>query len=57
MHRPINVKSPNNTNKWQMGFNLAFKGFKNNPLVHMQHSVLTKSSGSIASTGQFPTRV
>jgi hypothetical protein len=23
---PINVKSPNNTSKWQMGFNLAFKG-------------------------------
>ena len=27
MHGPINVKSPNNTNKWQMGFNSAFKGF------------------------------
>jgi hypothetical protein len=26
MHGPINVKSPNNTNKWQMGFNSAFKG-------------------------------
>jgi hypothetical protein len=26
MHRPINVKSPNNISKWQMGFNLAFKG-------------------------------
>jgi len=26
MHRPINVKSPNNTSKWQMGFNSAFKG-------------------------------
>ena len=23
---PINVKSPNNTSKWQMGFNSAFKG-------------------------------
>jgi hypothetical protein len=22
----INVKSPNNTSKWQMGFNSAFKG-------------------------------
>jgi hypothetical protein len=28
MHGPINVKSPNNTNKWQMGFNSAFKGLK-----------------------------
>jgi hypothetical protein len=26
MHGPIKVKSPNNTSKWQMGFNLAFKG-------------------------------
>jgi hypothetical protein len=26
MHLPINVKSPNNTSKWQMGFNSAFKG-------------------------------
>jgi hypothetical protein len=26
MHGPINVKSPNNISKWQMGFNLAFKG-------------------------------
>jgi hypothetical protein len=26
MHGPINVKSPNNISKWQMGFNSAFKG-------------------------------
>jgi hypothetical protein len=26
MHVPINVKSPNNIIKWQMGFNSAFKG-------------------------------
>jgi hypothetical protein len=25
MHGPINVKSPNNTSKWQLGFNSAFK--------------------------------
>jgi hypothetical protein len=24
----MNVKSPNNTNKWQMGFHSAFKGLK-----------------------------
>jgi hypothetical protein len=29
MHRTINVKSLNNTSKWQMGFNSAFKGLKN----------------------------
>jgi hypothetical protein len=28
MHEPINVKSPNNTSKWQMGFNSAFKGLR-----------------------------
>jgi hypothetical protein len=25
IHGPINVKSPDNTSKWQMGFNSAFK--------------------------------
>jgi hypothetical protein len=29
MHVTINVKSPNNTSKWQMGFNSAFKGLMN----------------------------
>jgi hypothetical protein len=28
MHGPINVKSPNNTRKWEMGFNSAFKGLR-----------------------------
>jgi hypothetical protein len=28
MHGPINVKFPNNTSKWQMGFNSAFKGLR-----------------------------
>jgi hypothetical protein len=27
MHGPINVKSPNNISKWQIGFNSAFMGF------------------------------
>src|SRR5215475_6319042 len=31
MHLPINGKSPNNTSKWQMGFNSAFKGLNNTP--------------------------
>jgi hypothetical protein len=30
MHGPINVKSPNNNRKWQMGFNSTFKGLKGN---------------------------
>jgi hypothetical protein len=33
MHGPINVKSPNNTSKWQMGFNSAFKGL----IKHSSH--------------------
>jgi hypothetical protein len=28
MHVPINVKSPNNTSKWEMGFNSGFKGLR-----------------------------
>jgi hypothetical protein len=28
MHGPIKVKSPNNSSKWQMGFNSAFNGLK-----------------------------
>jgi hypothetical protein len=38
MHGPINVKSPNNTSKWQMGFNSAFKGlisFKFFPVIRL----------------------
>jgi hypothetical protein len=31
MRGPINVKSPNNASKWQMGFNSAFKGLKKMP--------------------------
>jgi hypothetical protein len=26
MHGPINIRSPNDISKWQMGFNSAFKG-------------------------------
>jgi hypothetical protein len=36
MDGPINVKSLNNTSKWQMGFNSAFKGLisvKSNPIT------------------------
>jgi hypothetical protein len=29
MHGPMNVKFPNNTSKWQMEFNSAFKGLRN----------------------------
>jgi hypothetical protein len=37
MHGPINVKSPNNISKWQMGFNSAFKGLRN--YVPLQNSM------------------
>jgi hypothetical protein len=39
MHGPINVKSPNNISKWQMGFNSAFKGLTQQ---HEEHSRLFK---------------
>jgi hypothetical protein len=38
MHGPINVKSPNNTSKWQMEFNSAFKGL--NMSFHDLHKTL-----------------
>jgi hypothetical protein len=34
MHGLINVKSPNNISKWQMGFNSAFKG-----LIHQRKKI------------------
>jgi hypothetical protein len=40
MHGPINVKSPNNTSKWQMGFSSAFKG-----LMRLLFSVLVLPCG------------
>jgi hypothetical protein len=38
MHGPINVKSPNNIRKWQMGFNSAFKGLKTGSTVLAQRA-------------------
>jgi hypothetical protein len=42
MHVPINVKSPNNISKWQMGFNSAFKGLRANgsarPVSYPHHT-------------------
>jgi hypothetical protein len=40
MHGPINVKSPNNTSKWQMGFNSAFKGLIQFDLPKMEKIIL-----------------
>ena len=50
MHGPINVKSPNNTSKWQMGFNSAFKGLKSIllDLQHfLDHNVVLESCGPV----------
>jgi hypothetical protein len=38
MHVPINVKSPNNISKWQMEFNLAFKGLSKPICNNRQYS-------------------
>jgi hypothetical protein len=34
MHGPIKVKSPNNTRKWQMGFNSTFKGLTREDILY-----------------------
>jgi hypothetical protein len=39
MHGPINVKSPNNISKWQMGFDSAFKGLKTYILIFFSLSL------------------
>jgi hypothetical protein len=39
MHGPINVKSPNNTGKWQMGLSSAFKGLNITSSPHRYHIV------------------
>jgi hypothetical protein len=39
MHGTIDVKSPNNTSKWQMGFNSAFKGLINCNWLHCSQTV------------------
>ena len=41
MHGTINVRSPNNTSKWQMGFNSALKGL-NNPAFTIKFIYLRK---------------
>jgi hypothetical protein len=46
MHGPINLKSPNNISKWQMGFNSAFKGLKCLDVI-----VFTFIRFSLANTG------
>ena len=40
MHGPINVKSPNNISKWQMGFNSTFKWLIQLFLLMMSTGVL-----------------
>jgi hypothetical protein len=52
MHRPINVKSPNNISKWQMGFNSAFKG-----LISYRTHLVTNHSFSSGSSLQSPATV
>jgi hypothetical protein len=38
MHGSINVKSPNNTGKWQMGINSAFKMLRNDSGNQSSHT-------------------
>jgi hypothetical protein len=40
MYVLINVKSPNNISKWQMGFNSAFKGLNVTALLSCKFETL-----------------
>jgi hypothetical protein len=44
MHLPINVKSPNNINKWQMRFSSAFKGLMRRFIVHCKLKIWARKS-------------
>jgi hypothetical protein len=47
MHGPMNGKSPNNTSKWQMGFNSAFKGLISFPDPPLKESLQLPTKNSI----------
>jgi hypothetical protein len=51
MHVPINVKSPNNTSKLQMGFNSAFKGLKRK---YCCSHIKLRFWKSVRNTGSYP---
>ena len=47
MRGPINLKSPNSTSKWQMGFNSAFKGLtKKHKRQHVVLKILYSVQGN-----------
>jgi hypothetical protein len=51
MHGPINVKSPNNASKWQMGLNSAFKGLKeSNELTYFRNAFTNSDSTAAMSS-------
>jgi hypothetical protein len=50
MHLPINVKSPNNIIKWQMGFNSAFKGVFPFALHYVPATVEVRVAGTVELT-------
>ena len=53
MYVPINVKSPNNISKWQMGFNSVFKGL--NSLRNVGRDMGSSTLGE-ARVGSVPRR-
>jgi hypothetical protein len=44
MHLPINVKSPNNISKCQVGFNSAFKGLTGAQESHLQTVMIPEAA-------------
>jgi hypothetical protein len=46
MHGPIKFKSPHNSSKWQMGFNSALKGIREEHMLRvLKNRVLRKITG------------
>jgi hypothetical protein len=54
MHGTINVKSFNNTSKWQMGFNSAFKGLNTAQHVSGILMPIIRSSITAVAASGFP---
>jgi hypothetical protein len=58
MHLPINVKSPNNISKWQVGFNSSFKGLMiiiGSEFVSLNDVLLSEYLIGLCAKGTLPT--
>jgi hypothetical protein len=56
MHGPINVKSPNNISKWQIGFNSAFEGLKLSHSSSCFYSCKTQANSAMLTNAEILVR-